>query len=68
MSTQLALSFDAILVTCEVQQRYHSIAPYTTSRAGFHFEMKRFRLLTSNGSRSSISLLFIPRKFEAAAG
>jgi putative transposase len=27
MPTQLALSFDAVPVTCEVQQRYHSIAP-----------------------------------------
>jgi|SRR5215510_12109668 len=27
MPTQLALAFDAIPVTCEVQQRYHSIAP-----------------------------------------
>jgi hypothetical protein len=24
MPTQLALSFDAVPVTCEVQQRYHS--------------------------------------------
>jgi len=27
MPTQLALTFDAIPVTCEVQKRYHSIAP-----------------------------------------
>jgi transposase len=27
MPTQLALSFDAVPVTCDVQQRYHSIAP-----------------------------------------
>ena len=27
MPTQLALAFDAIPVTCEVQQRYHAIAP-----------------------------------------
>jgi transposase len=27
MPTQLALSFDAVPVTCPVQQRYHSIAP-----------------------------------------
>src|SRR5215467_10952838 len=27
MLTQLALSFDDVPVTCEVQQRYHSIAP-----------------------------------------
>jgi hypothetical protein len=27
MPTQLALSFDVVPVTCEVQQRYHSIAP-----------------------------------------
>lgn len=27
MPTQLALSFDAVPLTCEVQQRYHSIAP-----------------------------------------
>lgn len=27
MPTQLALSFDAVPITCEVQQRYHSIAP-----------------------------------------
>ena len=27
MPTQLALSFDAGPITCEVQQRYHSIAP-----------------------------------------
>jgi transposase len=27
MPTQLALSFDDVPVTCEVQQRYHSIAP-----------------------------------------
>jgi hypothetical protein len=27
MPTQLALSFDAVPVTCEIQQRYHSIAP-----------------------------------------
>lgn len=27
MSTQLTLSFDTVPITCEVQQRYHSIAP-----------------------------------------
>jgi len=27
MPTQLALAFDAVPVTCEVQERYHSIAP-----------------------------------------
>ena len=27
MSAQLALSFDVVPITCEVQQRYHSIAP-----------------------------------------
>src|SRR5262249_48892004 len=27
MSIQLALSFDAVPVTCEVQKRYHTIAP-----------------------------------------
>ena len=27
MPTQLALTFDAVPVTCEVQERYHSIAP-----------------------------------------
>jgi len=27
MPTQLALAFDAVPITCEVQKRYHSIAP-----------------------------------------
>lgn len=32
MSTQLALRFDEVPITCETQKRYHSIAPCLAGR------------------------------------
>lgn len=58
MSIQLALCFDEVPVTCEIQQRYHSIAPCLTGKQSAEEQGDALGSLTARGWVANCEMVY----------